>query len=127
MMTFCGVDYRGTRKHMGRDNGINSAITNDFVEDMEVIRGVEGIVQKGAFQGKLRGFIYDEAGGTRFPPAHVEMGYMYFVTLCQFFKNIMVAGWNRVMNIILSRNKEDLHTSHDSGSSVFSLNEKLLF
>ena len=49
------------------------------------------------------------------PPADMEMGNMYFVTRCQFFKDVMVAGWNRVMNIVLRGNKEDFHFSYGSG------------
>jgi hypothetical protein len=57
----------------------------------------------------------------------MEMGDMHFMPLCKFLKDVMVAGRYRVMNIILSGNKEDLHTSHNSGTSAFSLDEWIIF
>ena len=94
---------------MGCDNDINSLFTDDFIKNIVVIRGVEGIVQERAFEGKLRGFINNEEGGMCLSPADMEMGNMYFLTFCQFLKDLMVAGGNRVMNIILRGNKEDFH------------------
>jgi hypothetical protein len=47
----------------------------------------------------------------------MEMGNMYFVTRCQFFKDVMVAGRYRVMNIVLRGNKEDFHVLYGSGFS----------
>jgi ADP-glucose pyrophosphorylase len=50
----------------------------------------------------------------------MEMGDMHFMTLCQFLKDVMVAGRYRVVDIILSGNKEDFHTSQISGIFVIS-------
>jgi hypothetical protein len=94
---------------MGCNYDINSLFTDDFVKDLVVIRCVEGIVEERAFERKLRGLINNEAGGSCLPPADMEMGNMYFATFCQFLENVMVAGWNRVMNIVLRGNKEDFH------------------
>jgi hypothetical protein len=94
---------------------------------MEVIRGVEGVMQKRASQGELRGFIDNEAGGACLPPTDMEMGDMHFVTLSQFLKDIVMTGWYRMMDIILGGNKEDLHTSHNSGTSAFSVDDWIIF
>jgi hypothetical protein len=112
---------------MGCDNYINSLVTDDLVEDMEVVWGVEGIVQKRVFQRKLRGFIDNEAGGACLPATDMEMGDMHFVTLSQFLKDIVMTGWYWMMDIILGGNKKDLHTSYDSGTSAFSLDEWIIF
>jgi hypothetical protein len=105
---------------MGCDNHINSLVMDDFVKDVKVIGGIEGIVQKRAFQGELCGLIDDKAGGACLPAADMEMGDMHFMTLCQFLKDVMVAGRYRVVDIILSGNKEDFHTSQISGIFVIS-------
>jgi hypothetical protein len=121
------MNHRGACKYLGCDNHINSFVTDDLVEDIEVIGGVESIMKKRAFQRKLRGLIDYKAGGAGLPAADMEMGDMNFVTLCQFLKYVMVAGRHRVVDIILSGNKEDFHMSHGSGTSVFSLDEWIIF
>jgi hypothetical protein len=112
---------------MGCDNHINSLVTDDLVEEMKVVRCVEGIVQKRVFQRELRGFIDNEAGGACLPATDMEMGDMHFVTLSQFLKDIVMTGWYRMMDIILGRNKEDLHMSHDFGTSEFSPDKWIIF
>jgi hypothetical protein len=108
---------------MSCNNHINSLVTDDLVEDIEVIRSVKGIMQKRALKRELGGLLNDQAGRAGISATDMEMGYMHFVTFCQFFKNIMVAGRYRVMDIVLGRNKEDLHMSHGSGISEITLDE----
>jgi hypothetical protein len=86
---------------MSCDNHINSPVTDDLVEDIEVIRSVEGIMQKRALKRELGGLLNDQAGRACISAADMEMGDMNFVTFCQFLKNIMVTGRYRVMDIIL--------------------------
>jgi hypothetical protein len=112
---------------MGCDNYINSLVTDDLVEDIEMIGSVKDIVQKRVFQRELRGLIDNEAGGACLPATDMEMGDMHFVTLSQFLKDIVMTGWYRMMDIILGGNKKDLHTSHNSGTSAFSLDEWIIF
>jgi hypothetical protein len=120
MMAFCCVNHRGTCKYLGCDNDINSLVTDDLVENIVVIGGIKGIVQKRAFQRELRGFIYNEAGRACLSPTDMEMGNMHFVTLCQFLKDVVVTGRYRVVDIILGGYKEDFHTSRGLGTLVFS-------
>ena len=44
MMVFCCVNHCGACKYMGCDNHINSLVMDDFVKDVKVIGGIEGIV-----------------------------------------------------------------------------------
>jgi hypothetical protein len=76
-----------------------------------MVRGIHGIVQKWISQGDLCGLVNDKAGWTGLPVADMEMGHVHFVTRCQFLKDIVVTGWYRVVDVILSGNKEDLHVS----------------
>jgi hypothetical protein len=93
------------------DDHVYPLVADYFVENVEVVGSVQGIMQKRIFQWKLRGLVNNEAGGASLPPADMEMGDMHFVTQSQFLKNIVMTGRYRVMDIILCGNKEDLHLS----------------
>jgi hypothetical protein len=76
-------------------------------------------MQKRISQGELCSLVGDETRGAGLPAADMEMGYMNFVTRCQFLKDIVVPGRYGVVDIILSGDKEDLHMSHVSRTSTF--------
>jgi hypothetical protein len=89
-------------KHVSCDHDLNSFVTDDLIEDMEMVGSVEGIMEKRVSQGKLSRLIDDKSCRASFTPAYVKMSNMYFVPLRQLLKNIVMAGRDRMMDIILS-------------------------
>jgi hypothetical protein len=75
---------------MGSNHHLYAKITDDFIKNIKMVRGINRIMHKWAGNGELCRLLYDETGGAGFPPADMEVGNVYLMVAGQFFEYVMV-------------------------------------
>jgi len=98
-----------TCKDMPGDNNINIILPDNLFNHLKVRRAVEKIMFHRGFCVIFRRFVNMQKCVAFFSLTHVKMGYMNLMGLCKFFKYVVVPRRYGMVNIILCRNKKNVH------------------
>ncbi len=96
---------------MGTDDDVDIVVADDIADDSVVTGCVGGVVEEGALHREPRRFVDVKKGLALPSPADVEMGHMDLVPCRKLLKDVVVPRWDRVVDVILGGDEEDLHRS----------------
>ncbi len=96
---------------MRPNDDVDIVVADDVVDDPIVVGRVGGVVKKGAFHGESCRFVDVEAGLALFSSADMEVGDMDLMPRRKLFEDVVVPRWDRVVDVILGGDEEDLHRS----------------